>query len=408
MSGERYIVYWARLAKHDDPYSEGYIGISRNTLAQRKRSHYKAAKRNKETNNHFHNALKRYGKTVIWEVIHDNLAEDDAFTLEGDYRPQIELGWNTDKGGIKAVSPEWYADEANKQRHSEATAEATRRRIAEKDTPEARAARARAIWADEEYRKSREGMSAGENNPQFGKFGKDHPAAGHTKTPEGLAAISAAHKGKVMSRETRHKLSEAKSKFTPEQRAEMYKRRCAGDTPTKIAEYFETNADAVDANIRRHWKTNKLPKPKPLDELNPDWRKYTKADEPNAYRGSNARASKFTQHEREDICARRMEGETYSSIGKSYGKGVSTIRNVCKVWGPENGYPFLEIIGEKQQSYTREQKAEMCQRRADGETFEAIATAYGATLQNVHSICSIWGPKNGFPFTKTYDGNSTT
>ena len=137
MSGERYIVCWARLAKHVDPYNEGYIGISRNTLAQRKKSHYKAAKRNKETNNHFHNALNKYGKTVIWEVIHDDLAEDDAFALEGDYRPQIELGWNTDKGGIKSVSPEWYADEANKQRHSEATAEATRRRIAEKDTPEA-------------------------------------------------------------------------------------------------------------------------------------------------------------------------------------------------------------------------------------------------------------------------------
>ena len=42
----------------------------------------------------------------------------------------------------------------------------------------------------------------------------------------------------------------------------------------------------------------------------------------------------------------------------------------------------------------------MCQRRADGETFEAIAKAYGATLQNTHSICSRWGPKNGFPSPK--------
>ena len=119
-------------------------------------------------------------------------------------------------------------------------------------------------------------------------------------------------------------------------------------------------------------------------------------------------ASKFTDVQRAEICERRAEGATYSSIGKTYGKGVTTIKYICQSWGPENGYPFQKINGERKQAFTKKQKAEMCQRRADGETFEAIAKAYGATLQNVHSICSTWGPKNGFPFTKTYDGNSTT
>lgn len=409
MSDERFIVYWARLAEHDDPHSEGYVGISQNSLDERKQSHYKTAKSNKRRNNHFHNALIKYGDDVVWELLHDDLEKDDALYLEDGYRPDINVGWNTDKGGVEAVSPEWYADEANKEKHRQATAEATRKRIAEVDSPEARAARQREVWSDEEYRKSREGMSAGENNPHYGKFGKDHPAAGHTKTPEGLAAISAGHKGKVMSHETRHKLSEARSNFTPKQRAEMYKRRCAGATPTEIAKVFETDAKEVDTNIRRHWKTNKLPKPKPLQELN-QWGKKRYSHEVKAatYRGSNARASKFTDEERENICQRRANGETYSSIGKTYGKGVSTIRNICQVWGPEHDYPFQEINGERKQAFTKEQKAEMCKRRADGETFEAIAKDYGATLQNVHSICSTWGPKNGFSFTKTHDGNSTT
>ena len=115
--------------------------------------------------------------------------------------------------------------------HRQATAEATRQRIAEVDSPEARASRAREVWADEEYRKSREGLYAGERNPQFGKFGKNHPGYGHIKTPEGRAAISAAMKGRVVSAGTRAKMAEAKSKVSDEVRAKMYARRMNGEQP---------------------------------------------------------------------------------------------------------------------------------------------------------------------------------
>ena len=118
-------------------------------------------------------------------------------------------------------------------------------------------------------------------------------------------------------------------------------------------------------------------------------------------------ASKFTDEQRAEICKRRAKGESYKKIGRDYGKGVSTIRYIFKIWGPDNGFPFMQIVAEKQQSFTTEQKAEMCKRRTNGETFEAIATDYNATFQNVHGICSDWGPKNGFPFTKTRGGNST-
>lgn len=404
MSDERFIVYWARLAEHDDPYSEGYVGISQNSLDERKRSHYKTAKSNARRNNHFHNALIKYGDDVVWGLLHDDLTKEDALYLEDGYRPDINVGWNTDKGGVEAVSPEWYADEANKEKHRQATAEATRRRIAEVDSPEARADRAREVWADDEYRKSREGQMAGENNPQFGKFGEDHPAAGHTKTPEGRAAISAALTGRHVSLETRAKLAEAKSNVTDEVRAEMYARRVKGEQPKKIAKDYDCTSTYVIKQVRYWREKNDLPAPPPIVE----WEVSDEQMQRLTARGENAMASKFTDVQRAEICERRAEGATYSSIGKTYGKGVTTIKYICQSWGPENGYPFQKINGERKQAFTKKQKAEMCQRRADGETFEAIAKAYGATLQNVHSICSTWGPKNGFPFTKTYDGNSTT
>ena len=253
-------------------------------------------------------------------------------------------------------------------------------------------------------------MFSGENNPLFGKFGKDHPGYGHEKTPEGRAAISAAHKGKKLTETQKKAISDARSAAIgvyDTDREQMYRRRCSGEPPKQIAEDFPITTKSVDRIINNWWRDHNLPKPKPLHELNPGWRKYKKPDEPNAYRGSNARASKFTDEERKNICQRRLEGQTYSIIGKSYGKGVSTIRNICQVWGPENGYPFLKINGEREQAFTKEQKAEMCKRRTNGETFEAIAKDYNATFQNVHGICSDWGPKNSFPFTKTRGGNST-
>ena len=404
MSGERYIVYWARLAEHDDPYSEGYVGISQNSLYERKRSHYKTAKSNVRRNNHFHNALIKYGDGVVWGLLHDDLTKEDALYLEDGYRPDINVGWNTDKGGVEAVSSEWYADEANKEKHRQATAEATRRRIAEVDSPEARAERAREVWADDEYRQSREGMFAGENNPQYGKFGEDHPAAGHTKTPEGRAAISAAQTGKVLSPETRAKIAEARSNVTDEDRADMYARRMSGEQPKKIAEVHNCTSTYVIKQLRYWRDKNDLPAPPPIVE----WEVSEKEMQRLTARGENAMASKFTDVQRAEICKRRAKGESYRAIGDDLGVKLTTIRNICQTWGPDNGYPFQKIKAERKQAFTKKQKSEMCQRRADGETFEAIAKAYGATLQNIHGICSKWGPKNGFPFTKTYDGNSTT
>ena len=310
------------LAKHDDPYSEGYVGISQNSLDERKRSHYKTANSNARRNNHFHNALIKYGDDVVWGLLHDDLTKEDALYLEDDYRPDINVGWNTDKGGVEAVSPEWYADEANKEKHRQATAEATRRRIAEVDSPEARAARAREVWADDEYRKSREGMFAGENNPQYGKFGADHPGYGHTKTPEGRAAISAALIGRYVSPETRSKIAEAKSNVTDEVRAEMYARRTSGEQQKRLQSY--NCASAYVIKQVRYWRENDLPAPPPIVE----WEVSDEQMQRLTARGENAMASKFTDGNGLKSVSTERKAKPTAASG-TYGKGVSTIKHIC-------------------------------------------------------------------------------
>lgn len=389
-----YIVYWARLKKHDDPYSEGYIGISKYELAERKRSHYKAARSKARRNVHFHNALLKYEDDIIWEVLHEDLEEENALSLEGQYREDINVGWNTDRGGIKAVSPEWYANTANKEKHRQATAKATRKRISEVDSPQARAARAREVWSDKDYRKSREGMFAGANNPQYGKFGADHPAAGHTKTPAGRAAISAAMRGRHVSLETRDKISKARSNVTDAVRAEMYARRVNGEQPKKIAQDYNCTSEYVIKQLRFWREKYDLP---PLPPIL-DWEISDAEMDRITARGEKAMASKFTDEQRLEICQRRANGDSYKSIGESFGKGFSTIANICKTWGPENGFPFKKIVATREQKFSNEQKAMMCKRRIKGETFEAIAKSYGTTFQSVHFVCSSWGPENGFPF----------
>jgi uncharacterized protein (DUF433 family) len=393
-----FVVYWARLKEHDDPYSEGYVGMS-SDFDERKKSHYKTAQSSRKRNVHFHNALLKYDGKVIWEVMHSDLTEDEAFAVEEIYREDINIGWNTDKGGVKAVSPEWYADEANKEMHRQATAEATRKRIAEVDSPEARAARARDVWADDGYRKSREGLNAGERNPQFGKFGENHPSYGHIKTPEGRAAISAAMKGRLVTADTRAKIADSRSKVTDKVRSEMYARRMKGEQPKKIAKDYNCNAAYVIKQLLYWREKNELPVPPPIV----DWEVSEQEMDRLTSRGEKAMASKFTDAQRRDICKRRAKGETYTEIGKSYGKVFSTIANICKVWGPENGYPFKKIVAERKQKFTKKQKIEMCKRRTNNETFEDIAKDYDANFQAVHYVCSRWGPSNGFPFKKTHE-----
>ena len=301
-----YIVYWAHLKSHKDINKDGYVGITSNTLEERKAGHIKASRRSKH---HFGNAIKKYKDQIKWTVVHKNLTEKQALKFENQYRPNVNIGWNSIKGGDLGVHSDWYEDESNKVKHQEQTSIATKKAIAEKDSTEARSQRAKDVWDRESYRESREGLYAGENNPQYGKFGANHPAYGNKHTDEAKEKIAQAHRGKVVSIETRKKLSETRIRIMAPQKAETKKR---------------------NERIRLEKKAT-----------------HKRNIELGVYKGENAGPSKISDYERKEICLRRYEGESYKQISNDYPLGLTGIKAVCDTWGPRNGFPVKKIVAKR-------------------------------------------------------------
>ena len=161
LSEENYVycVYWIRLESHTNTYTEGYIGITIN-LKERIRSH----KKNKKTT-HFFYATKKYGwNNLIVEVLHDNLTLQDALSTENTYRPQGNIGWNSQRGGELGVESSWYDNVENRQKHKEATSLATRKALSVKDNKKARSERAKQNWINNKT--SYEGIVKGSKNPK--------------------------------------------------------------------------------------------------------------------------------------------------------------------------------------------------------------------------------------------------
>lgn len=154
-----YSVYWIRLEKHTNSYTEGYIGITCN-LKERLRAH----KKNRKTT-HFFYAINKYGwNNLIVEVLHDSLTVQEALSIEELLRPSQSIGWNSQKGGELGVESSWYNIDSNRQKHRRATSEATKNGISLKDSTEKRALRAKQNWISN--KDSYKDMSKGSNNPR--------------------------------------------------------------------------------------------------------------------------------------------------------------------------------------------------------------------------------------------------
>lgn len=87
---ETYCLYWIHYPEQTDPLSEGYIGITKN-FDQRVKTHSKYTK--------YKHIKNRIDSGAIVNVLVDNLTEESAKTLEEQYRPQDNIGWNLTKGG---------------------------------------------------------------------------------------------------------------------------------------------------------------------------------------------------------------------------------------------------------------------------------------------------------------------
>lgn len=156
LSGEdnMYIVYWIHLKEHTNIYSEGYVGITQNY-----KDRIKAHKKSKR-NSHFNNAKFKYGwDNLIITIKYKNLTLKEALSLEENFRPFENIGWNSQKGGILGVEKEWYNLPENKLKHFINTSKATKIGISIKDSKEKRSLRAKNNWINnkESYKDSFKG-----------------------------------------------------------------------------------------------------------------------------------------------------------------------------------------------------------------------------------------------------------
>lgn len=85
------LVYWIHYKEHDDPYTQGYVGIT-NNLERRLSEH--SAKHSK-----CHHVKNRINNDAIVSVLHHVESIDEAQKLEEKYRPVENIGWNICKGG---------------------------------------------------------------------------------------------------------------------------------------------------------------------------------------------------------------------------------------------------------------------------------------------------------------------
>jgi len=87
-----YKVYWIKCPEHNDPQSEGYIGITSQTIEKRFDNHKHNTK-----NHHLRNRCRQDKVDIV--CLHEGLNQQDARKIEEQYRPKENIGWNMNKGG---------------------------------------------------------------------------------------------------------------------------------------------------------------------------------------------------------------------------------------------------------------------------------------------------------------------
>ena len=87
-----YKIYWIKYLEHTDPFTDGYIGLTSQSLKDRFNDH----KQNNK-NKHLKNRCKQEKVEVI--CLMENLTQEEARKIEEIYRPSENIGWNINKGG---------------------------------------------------------------------------------------------------------------------------------------------------------------------------------------------------------------------------------------------------------------------------------------------------------------------
>jgi len=204
------LVYGIRLRREVE---YRYVGITTKTASRRFHQHLRVAAEGRKTP--FYDWLRKQDRS---ELIADELDWIEGLPELG----QAEIDWisylrregdrllNLSDGGLGPTGVVW----TNEMREA-ARVRSTGRKIQRESGPGApfygknHTSEQREKWSRE-----RKGTYAGAENPNFGKFGPEHPGFGHTVSEETRKALSEAKKGagnpnfgKKASAETRAKMS---------------------------------------------------------------------------------------------------------------------------------------------------------------------------------------------------------
>ncbi len=220
--------------KHTSPSGKSYIGITSKNPPEKRWVNGRGYSHNK----HFTNAINKYGwNNFTHEIIKSGLTEEEAQELERELIEKYHTfdsndGYNGTSGGEVGKQH----TEENRRKQSE---------LAKKQ------------WQDEEFRKNQIAFRktlVGKKNPNYGNHklaGENHPNYGKKLKPETVEKM----RNRVVSDETRRKISEAaKNRMTPEL-IEYYRRLATGRHPSEESrrKMSESQKARWTDELRKEW-----------------------------------------------------------------------------------------------------------------------------------------------------------
>ena len=93
-----FTVYWVKYPDDDDPYSQGYIGMTGRDIKERLSAHR-------------FTFVEQFKHGAIIVPLHENLTRRTAKKLELSYRPKANIGWNTRPGNTNTSTSKYVNKE---------------------------------------------------------------------------------------------------------------------------------------------------------------------------------------------------------------------------------------------------------------------------------------------------------
>lgn len=134
-------VYWVRLSTHTNIFTEGYVGVTKQKVAQRFSQHLSKSK--KRDNLPLYNALRKYKDVIAETVLVGDI--DYVYDVEKLLRPTDRIGWNCAQDGDKSSLGRVYKERTKE--HSESLSKALTGRTFSESHKSAMSKAKKAMWS---------------------------------------------------------------------------------------------------------------------------------------------------------------------------------------------------------------------------------------------------------------------